>query len=90
MSVIRFNKGRWAEPRTLSADGWEIQGCPVNGPSVSADGRKVAVAWFTAAKETPRVKVIFSTDAGATFGQPIQVDEANPVGRVDVSILGHK
>ena len=87
ISVVRFNRGRWTEPRTLSADGWEIQGCPVNGPSVSADGRKVAVAWFTAAKETPQVKVIFSTDAGATFGQPIQVDEATPVGRVDVSIL---
>jgi hypothetical protein len=87
MSVVRSIKGRWTEPRTLSADGWEIQGCPVNGPSVSADRRKVAVAWFSAAKETPRVKVIFSTDAGATFGQPIQVDEATPVGRVDVSIL---
>ena len=87
ISVVRFNKGRWTEPRTLSADGWEINGCPVNGPSISADGQKVAVAWFTAAKETPRVKVIFSTDAGATFGQPIQVDVAAPVGRVDVSIL---
>ena len=87
ISVVRFNKGRWTEPQTVHADGWEIHGCPVNGPSVSADGKRVAVAWFTAAKETPRVKVIFSGDSGATFGQPIQVDEAAPVGRVDVLML---
>jgi hypothetical protein len=87
ISMVRFGKGRWTEPRTLHADGWEIQGCPVNGPSVSAEGRRVAVAWFTAARETPRVKVIFSSDAGATFGQPIQVDEGTPVGRVDALML---
>ncbi|HEU4388167.1 MAG TPA: sialidase family protein [Blastocatellia bacterium] len=90
ISIIRFNNGRWTEPRTLSADGWEIQGCPVNGPSVSADGRQVAVAWFTAAKQTPRVNLVFSSDAGATFGQPIQVDEGNPMGRVDVQMLSDR
>ena len=40
-------------PRTLAADGWEINGCPVNGPAVAADGAKVAVAWFTAAGDRP-------------------------------------
>ena len=87
ISVVRSSKGRWTEPRTLNADGWQIQGCPVNGPSVSADGKRVAVAWFTAAKETPRVNVVFSSDAGATFASPIQVDEGSPVGRVDVLML---
>lgn len=87
ISLVRFYKGRWTEPRTLNVDDWEIHGCPVNGPSVSADGRRVAVAWFTAAKEAPRVKVVFSGDAGATFGQPIRVDEGAPVGRVDVLMM---
>ncbi|MFI5224567.1 MAG: sialidase family protein, partial [Nitrospirales bacterium] len=87
ISVVRLNKGQWTEPQTLSVDGWEIHGCPVNGPSVSAEGRRVAVAWFTGARDIPRVKVVFSTDAGATFGQPIQVDDGNPVGRVDVLML---
>jgi hypothetical protein len=87
ISVVRFSKGRWTEPRALNVDDWEIHGCPVNGPAVSADGRRVAVAWFTAAKDTPRVKVIFSSDAGATFGEPSQVDEGAPVGRVDVVML---
>ena len=87
ISVVRFSKGRWTEPRPVNADGWEIHGCPVNGPSVSADVKRVAVAWFTAAKETPRVKVAFSSDAGATFASPILVDEGGPVGRVDVLML---
>jgi hypothetical protein len=87
ISVVRFSKGRWTEPRTVNADGWEIHGCPVNGPSVSADGKRVAVAWFTAAKETPQVKVVFSSDAGVTFASPIVVDEGSPVGRVDVLML---
>ncbi|MEK6301737.1 MAG: sialidase family protein [Acidobacteriota bacterium] len=87
ISLVRFHKGRWTEPRTLSVDDWEIHGCPVNGPTVSADGRQVAVAWFTAAKDVPRVNIIFSSDAGATFSQPIQVDEGAPVGRVDVLML---
>ncbi|MEK6289536.1 MAG: sialidase family protein [Acidobacteriota bacterium] len=89
ISIVRFYKGRWTQPRTLNVDDWEIHGCPVNGPSVSADGRRVAVAWFTAAKDVPRVKVIFSSDAGATFGQPIIVDEGTPVGRVDVLMLAN-
>lgn len=87
ISVIRYHKGRWSAPQTLSVDEWEIHGCPVNGPSVSADGRRVAVAWFTAANDAPKVKISFSDDAGATFGQPIRVDDATPVGRVDVLML---
>jgi hypothetical protein len=88
ISIVRLLKGHWNQPRTLHADGWEIHGCPVNGPSVCADGRKVVVAWFTGAKDVPHVKVIFSTDAGQTFGQPIQIDEGHPAGRVDVEVLG--
>lgn len=87
ISVVRFVKGKWTEPRSMSADGWEIQGCPVNGPSVAADGKRVVVAWFTAPKETPRVKIAFSNDAGVTFGQPFQVDDATPAGRADVALL---
>ena len=40
-----------------------------------------------AANELPRVKVVFSGDAGQTFGGPVQVDEGSPVGRVDVEVL---
>jgi hypothetical protein len=78
--------GRWTEPATVHADGWKIDACPVNGPSIAARGEDVVVAWFTAANDTPMVRVAFSRDAGATFAAPIRVDEGQPAGRVDVAI----
>jgi hypothetical protein len=88
ISVIRFYKGKWTAPQSLHADGWRIEGCPVNGPSVTADGKRVAVAWFAMVNETQRVNVAFSNDAGASFTRPIQVDEGEPLGRVGIVILG--
>jgi len=59
----------------------------VNGPAVISDGSRVALAWFTSSANTPHVKITFSQDAGATFGQPIQVDDSENVGRVDTLLL---
>jgi len=87
MSVVRFASGRWSEPRPVAHDGWEIHGCPVNGPAIAAAGPRVAVAWFTAANERSRVKVAFSSDSAKTFGAPIAVDDGRPLGRVDVVVL---
>lgn len=84
---VRQEQGKWSEPRPIYVDGWEIAACPVNGPAVSADGDRVAVAWYTEANERPRVNVAFSNDAGQTFGNPLQVDDGQPVGRVDVVLL---
>ena len=87
VSILRYQDGVWSEPRTLYKDNWEIAGCPVNGPAIAAQGEKVAVAWFTWANEIARVKVIFSNDEGQTFGEPIVVDDGDPVGRVDTVML---
>lgn len=85
--VVRHANGSWTKPQQVFADNWPINGCPVNGPSVAADGTNVVVAWFTGANDTPHVKVAFSRDAGASFGQPIQVDDGESVGRVDTVLL---
>lgn len=84
---VKQNSSTWTVPKPVQADNWQINGCPVNGPSIDADGRRVAVAWFTGANDAPRVKVAFSTDAGATYGGPIEVENANAVGRVDALLL---
>jgi hypothetical protein len=85
--IVRQVNGTWTTPQPVFADNWQINGCPVNGPAIVADGNKVAIAWFTAAANTPHVKIAFSQDAGATFGQPIQVDDGENVGRVDTLLL---
>lgn len=84
---VRQVNATWGAPRPVHSDNWEINGCPVNGPSVAADGRRVAVAWFTEGGDQPRVKVAFSGDAGVTFGGSIQVDDGEAAGRVDVLLL---
>jgi hypothetical protein len=88
IAVLRRVDGKWTEPSRVHADDWHIEGCPVNGPSVAADGNLVAVAWFTGARDTARVNVAFSTDAGATFSAPVRVDDGTPAGRVDVELDG--
>ncbi len=87
IAAVRYEQGRWSAPVSLFDDGWEMNGCPVNGPAVAAAGSRVAVAWHTAARDKPRVKVIFSADAGHTFGAPTDVDDGRPIGRVDVALL---
>jgi hypothetical protein len=87
ISVVRRVNGRWSTPVPVATDGWVYRACPVNGPSVAAAARRVAVAWFTSAGGKPRVKLARSSDAGASFGSPIQIDDGNPLGRTDVELL---
>jgi hypothetical protein len=87
ISLVRWQDGKWSAPRPVFADNWELNGCPVNGPAIAAKERKVAVAWYTGAGNQPRVKLAFSDDAGASFGEPIAVDDGAPMGRVDVMLL---
>ncbi len=79
----------WKEDATIAGtpvfnDNWKINGCPVNGPAIDADGNKVVTAWFTAANDTPQVLVAFSSDGGLNFGNTIRVDTSDAIGRVDV------
>lgn len=87
ISIVRLVKGRWTDPRPIFPDDWQINGCPVNGPSIAATGKRVAVAWYTGVGNTPRVKLVFSQDAGANFGKPVVVDDGNPLGRVETLML---
>jgi hypothetical protein len=63
-----------------------IEGCPVNGPAISARGDLVAVAWFTGSNDQERINLAFSSDSGASFSRPIQIDDGSPVGRVGVNL----
>ena len=88
--VTRLVNGRWTPPAPVHNDGWRITGCPVNGPAISARGRDVAVAWFTAKGDQGRSFAAFSHDAGRTFGSPVRVDDAVSAGLVGVALLDDK
>lgn len=85
--VSRLEAGRWTTPSVVHADGWRIQACPVNGPMLAADGRRVALAWFTAVGDVGHAYVALSSDAGRTFGPPVRLDDEAALGRVDVAVL---
>lgn len=83
--VVRHAEGAWQPDRVAVADGWTIMACPVNGPALTARGREVVLAWFTAVHDQPRVKVAFSHDAGRTWGAPSVADDGRPLGRLGVA-----
>ena len=85
--LVRFDGQSWSEPSLLHDDGWQIEGCPVNGPALAARDDRVAAAWYTAPNGTPRVHVAFSDDGGRQFTEPVVVAEDTPTGRVDVVLL---
>ena len=86
--VIRRTADGWSAPAPVHADGWEMDACPVNGPSIATHGDSLAVAWFTAAQGVARIQVARSDDGGASFAAPLLVDDAMPLGRLDLIALG--
>jgi hypothetical protein len=83
--VVRGHDGqRWSDALRLGPDNWQIEGCPVNGPAIAVRGATVAVAWFTAAADQPRVRLARSADHGASFGPPVDVETHGAFGQVDV------
>lgn len=87
IAVVRGTAKGWTRPRLLHADGWKIAGCPVNGPQIAAAGNHLGAAWFTAANDHGRVYAAFSFDGGASFGEPVRVDDGRPLGRVDIVMI---
>jgi hypothetical protein len=85
--VTTFNGTAWSTPVRVHADDWYIEGCPINGPAVSARGRDVAVAWFTGKDNQGKAYVAFSHDAGRTFGPAVRIDDQNSLGHVSVQLL---
>ena len=85
--VSRLVGGKWSEPAPVHRDNWQIAACPVNGPALSANGKSVALAWFTATGDEGHTYVAFSRDSGQTFGKPVRLDDASALGRVDVALL---
>ncbi|TAK38827.1 MAG: exo-alpha-sialidase [Lysobacteraceae bacterium] len=85
--AVRLVDGAWTAPKPVHADNWHMTACPVNGPSVAADGNDVVAAWYTAADDKPRVLLSRSGDAGDSWGAPVMLDEGGAVqGRVAVAL----
>ena len=83
----RLENGTWTDGQPVHDDGWKIEGCPVNGPMLSARGRETAVAWFTSKDGVGQAYAAFSSDGGRSWGDPIRLDDGGSLGRVGVVLL---
>ena len=85
IAIVRWLGDRWSDPIVPAPDGWQIAGCPVNGPALAAEGELIVLAWFTG-HPTPRVRLARSLDGGTTWEDAETALEADasvsPRGRV--------
>ncbi|MCU1339507.1 MAG: hypothetical protein JWO19_5088 [Bryobacterales bacterium] len=86
IAVLRFENGRWSASKILNADKWEINACPVNAASAAAKDNRVAIAWYTEADDSPRIQLVFSSDAGATFTKPTKVSTGDTLGYASTAL----
>jgi len=85
--VARSIDGAWQAAQRVANDGWQIAGCPVNGPAIAIQGNTVVVAWFTGANNESVVRMSRSEDTAKSFSFPIDIDSSRPLGRVDIALL---
>ncbi|MCP9237194.1 hypothetical protein [Lewinella sp. JB7] len=85
--VSRQHGGEWSSPGRVHADDWEVTGCPVNGPALAAnEAGAIAVAWYTAGDGNPRIQFARYDTTGEAFGEPVVLEDRDPLGRVDIKL----
>ena len=85
--LSRFANGQWQPGAAIANDGWNIAGCPVNGPAIDSDGDLVVVAWFSAANDRAVVRAALSTNGGRTFKDPLEIASTQTSGHVGVAVI---
>jgi len=85
----RYSRGTWTKAPPPVSDGWVIDGCPVNGPSLSRRSGNVNAAWFTGANNTPQVLAARSNNLTRSWNLVIRVDDPEnpPRGAVASAVL---
>jgi hypothetical protein len=81
--IARSQDGGKTFAQTLvSEDRWEINGCPVAGPSFSFDNRgAITAVWFMGGGERPGLYYATSTDGGKNFAPRRLLDPRQKIGK---------
>lgn len=81
--IVRSGDGGKTFAQTVvSEDKWEVNGCPVAGPSFSFDNRgAVTAVWFMGGGERPGLYYATSTDNGKTFTPRRLLDPEQKIGK---------
>jgi hypothetical protein len=66
--AVSQDGGKTFAKTIVNQDGWEVNACPVAGPSLSLDARgQVAITWFTGGGDRPGLYYASSNDHGVSF-----------------------
>ena len=81
--IARSQDGGKTFAQTLvSEDRWEINGCPVAGPSFSFDNRgAITAVWFMGGGERPGLYYATSTDSAKNFAPRRLLDQRQKIGK---------
>jgi hypothetical protein len=86
ISISRRLSGKWSRSAPVHHDGWRIEGCPVNGPSIAINGQRGIVFWPTLVNDSMALRYKLIDDFAASIDQ---IDASTlelpkpPSGRVD-------
>ena len=86
IAILRFENGKWSTSKILYADNWEVNACPVNAASAAAKDNRLAIAWYTEGGDKPKVELVFSSDAGATFTKPLILNTGDTLGYASTAL----
>ena len=92
VSVVRRERGgSWSSPVSVHEDGWRMVANSSEGsPAIATSGDEVAVAWFTQIGEEKdnAIRIVFSDDAGKSFGAVQTLAVGATLGRVALAGMG--
>jgi hypothetical protein len=88
MALTSYHNGRWTKPSIIHHDGWNIKGCPVQGPAIAASGDAHVTTWFTAAHDSPAVNMAAQLASGNSVFKQLQGKTAS--GFVDSVALDNQ
>ena len=90
IQIKSFNNEIWSEPVTINEDNWQINACPINGPSIASKDNVLAVSWYDGSDDIGRILSKVSYDHGQSFQDLIIVDTNDVYGHTDIVITEDK
>lgn len=74
--------GKTFKTTRVSADGWDLNACPVTGPALCIDGRdRITVLWFTGDVRAPGLYFTSSVDHGESYAPRKRLDPDQKLGK---------
>ncbi|HEV8484408.1 MAG TPA: sialidase family protein [Blastocatellia bacterium] len=80
--AVSADRGGSFSTRVVSHDGWEINACPVAGPSLCVDAsNRITVIWFTGGGDRAGLYYASSSDLGVSFSKRRLLDSDQKLGK---------